>query len=99
MATSGAPMPNLERIIDELSKLTVAEATELSKMLKKRWGSVEGPELFDARKRTRTEPLGRGESLFEAARCAAERSRSNTATDPATHGRDAAPRLAGFETS
>lgn len=58
-------MIDLEKIVDELSRLTVAEAADLSKMLKKKWGSGGGPVLFEDRKRTRTEPLGRGESLFE----------------------------------
>ena len=31
-------MPNLTKIIDELSKLTVIEAADLSKQLEKKWG-------------------------------------------------------------
>ena len=31
-------MPDLNKIIDELSKLTVVEAAELSKKLEKKWG-------------------------------------------------------------
>ena len=31
-------MANLNKIIDELSKLTVVEAAELSKQLEKKWG-------------------------------------------------------------
>ena len=31
-------MPNLNKIIDELSKLTVVEAAELSKQLEEKWG-------------------------------------------------------------
>ena len=31
-------MPNLDKIIDELSKLTVVEAAELSKQLEEKWG-------------------------------------------------------------
>ena len=31
-------MPDLNKIIDELSKLTVVEAAELSKQLEKKWG-------------------------------------------------------------
>jgi large subunit ribosomal protein L7/L12 len=31
-------MPNLEKIVDELSSLTVMEAAELSNLLEKKWG-------------------------------------------------------------
>ena len=31
-------MPDLNKIIDELSKLTVAEAADLSKQLEEKWG-------------------------------------------------------------
>ena len=31
-------MANLDKIIDELSKLTVVEAAELSKQLEEKWG-------------------------------------------------------------
>ena len=31
-------MPDLNKIIDDLSKLTVAEATDLSKQLEEKWG-------------------------------------------------------------
>ena len=31
-------MSNLEKIVDELSKLTVVEAAELSKLLEEKWG-------------------------------------------------------------
>jgi hypothetical protein len=62
-------MSDLKKIADDLSKLTVLEATELSKMLKNKWGGTGSGHgatvLFEDRKRTRQEPLGRGESLFE----------------------------------
>ncbi len=31
-------MPNVEKLVDELSKLTVMEAAELSNMLEEKWG-------------------------------------------------------------
>ncbi len=55
-------MADLQKIVDELSKLTLREATDLAKMLRERWSA--GALLFDDRKRTRTDPLGLGESLF-----------------------------------
>jgi hypothetical protein len=62
-------MADLEKIADDLSKLSVLEAADLSKMLKEKWGGAAiahgATVLFEDRKRTRQEPLGRGESLFE----------------------------------
>ena len=54
-------MSGLLKIADALSRLTVLEAAELSKMLKDKWVTL----LFDDGQRTRTEPLQRGESLYE----------------------------------
>jgi hypothetical protein len=66
-------MTDLQRIVDSLSKLTLLEAADLSKMLKEKWN---GPPplavLFEKRERTRIEGLQRGEGLFEFYdRCAA----------------------------
>jgi hypothetical protein len=59
-------MANVQNIVDDLSKLTVLEAAELAKMLKESWGAGDGSaKLFEAHPRTRTEPLGRGDDLFE----------------------------------
>lgn len=62
-------MANLQKIVDDLSKLSVLEAAEFVKMLEGKWAGAAGPQgatvLFEDRKRTRTEPLRRGESLFE----------------------------------
>jgi Ribosomal protein L7/L12 dimerisation domain len=62
-------MADLQKIVDDLSKLSVLEAADLSKMLKEKWsgaGSGSRPGiLFEDRKRTRVEPLRRGESLFQ----------------------------------
>jgi hypothetical protein len=60
---------DLQKIVDDLSKLTVLEAADLSKMLKEKWsGAGAEPQpsvLFEKRERSRTEPLQRGEGLFE----------------------------------
>jgi hypothetical protein len=60
---------DLQKITDDLSKLTVLEAADLSKMLKGKWsGAGAAPPasvLFEKRGRSRTEPLKRGEGLFE----------------------------------
>jgi large subunit ribosomal protein L7/L12 len=61
-------MPDLQKIVDDLSSLTVLEATELSKLLKEKWsahGSSGGMLPFDNRKRTRMQPLQRGEGIFQ----------------------------------
>lgn len=62
-------MTDLQRIIDDLSKLTVIEAAELAKTLEEKWsgaGSGDGPQaLFENRERTRMEPLRRGEALCD----------------------------------
>jgi hypothetical protein len=62
-------MADLQKIIDDLSKLTVLEATDLVKMLEEKWSGAEsgyGPTvLFENRERTRKEPLRRGETLFD----------------------------------
>jgi hypothetical protein len=62
-------MADLEKIADALSKLSVLEAVELSKILKDKWGGAASGHgatvLFENRKRTRQDPLGRGENLFE----------------------------------
>jgi hypothetical protein len=58
-------MADLHKIVDELSKLTLREAADLSRMLTETWASGGAAVLFDVRQRTHTEPLGRGESLFE----------------------------------
>jgi hypothetical protein len=59
-------MADLQKIIDDLSKLTVLEAADLAKKLKEKWSSPPAsPLLFERRERTRTEPLQRGEGLFE----------------------------------
>jgi hypothetical protein len=62
-------MADLQKIADDLSKLTVLEAVDLAEMLEEKWrGSAGGPGrtvLFEDRKRTRTEPLRRGEMLFD----------------------------------
>ncbi len=62
-------MADLQKIVDDLSKLTVLEAADLAKMLEEKWrgaGSGSGSTmLFKDRERTRKEPLRRGEGLFE----------------------------------
>jgi hypothetical protein len=62
-------MPDLRKIADDLSRLSVLEAADLARMLEDRWSSAEnGPEtapLFADRERTRKEPLRRGETRFE----------------------------------
>ncbi len=62
-------MADLQKIVDDLSKLTVIEAGELAKMLEAKWTGAEGASrplvLFEDRERTRTEPLRRGETLFD----------------------------------
>jgi hypothetical protein len=62
-------MADLQKIVDELSKLTVLEAADLVKMLEEKWrGARTGDgvtKLFEDRQRTRMEPLGRGEGLLE----------------------------------
>lgn len=62
-------MADLQRIVDDLSKLTVTEAAELTKMLTTKWSGTEAGGqplvLFEERERTRTEPLKRGEALFD----------------------------------
>ena len=62
-------MADLQKIVDDLSELSVVEAADLSKMLKEKWsgaGSGSRPAmLFEDRKRTRMEPLRRDESLFQ----------------------------------
>jgi hypothetical protein len=62
-------MADPKKIADDLSKLTILEAAELSKMLKDKWdGTGSGHRatlMFEDHKRTRQEPLGHGESLFE----------------------------------
>jgi Ribosomal protein L7/L12 dimerisation domain len=62
-------MVDLQKIVDDLSKLTVLEAADLAKMLEEKWsGSGSEPAstvLFEDRERTRKEPLRRGETLFE----------------------------------
>ena len=62
-------MADLQKIVDALSKLTVLEAADLAKMLEEQWGGAGSGDgvtvLFEDRPRTRMEPLGRGEGLFE----------------------------------
>jgi hypothetical protein len=59
-------MANVQKIVEDLSKLTVLEAAELAEMLRQRWSAGDGSEkLFEDRQRTRMDPLGRGEELFE----------------------------------
>jgi Ribosomal protein L7/L12 dimerisation domain len=61
-------MADLQKIVDDLSKLTVLEAADLGKMLEEKWSSGSGSGstvLFEDRERTRKEPLRRGEGLFE----------------------------------
>ena len=62
-------MVDLQKIIDDLSQLTVLEAADLAKRLEETWRDAANRDrqtkLFNDRERTRTEPLGRGESLFE----------------------------------
>lgn len=62
-------MADLQKIVDDLSKLTVIEAADLARTLERKWGGA-GSEygmqvLFEDRERTRTEPLRRGEALFD----------------------------------
>src|SRR5258706_4763332 len=63
------PMADLQKIVDDLSKLSVLEAAGLAKMLEEKWGGVGGGDrrimLFEDRERTRKEPLRRGETLFD----------------------------------
>ena len=62
-------MADLQKIIDDLSKLTILEAADIAKMLEEKWSGAEsGPTstvLFTDRERTRKEPLRRGETLFD----------------------------------
>lgn len=60
-------MADLQRIVDDLSELTVTEAAELATMLKTKWSGAEadGLVLFEHRERARTEPLKRGDTLFD----------------------------------
>jgi hypothetical protein len=62
-------MVDLQKIVAELSKLSVIEAAELASMLERKWGGVGREDglrvLFEDRERTRTEPLRRGETLFD----------------------------------
>src|SRR5258708_32163549 len=62
------PMADLQKIVDDLSKLSVLEAAGLAKMLEEKWGGVGGGDrrimLFEDRERTRQEPLRRAEHLF-----------------------------------
>ena len=41
-------MANLNKIVDELSKLTVVEAAELSKQLEEKWGVTAAPQIASA---------------------------------------------------
>jgi ribosomal protein L7/L12 len=56
-------MADLQKIVDELSDLTVLEAADLSKMLKEKWNGERLTMLFEERERTRHEHLRRGENL------------------------------------
>jgi hypothetical protein len=56
---------DLQKIVDDLSKLTVLEAAQLSKELRERSADPRKTKLFEDRERTRTGPLRRGENLFE----------------------------------
>jgi hypothetical protein len=62
-------MADLQKIVDDLSKLTVLEARGLAKMLEEKWGGAGTGDrrlmLFEDRERTRQEPLRRGEALFD----------------------------------
>src|SRR5712664_1106480 len=61
-------MADVQKIVDDLSKLTISEAAELARMLKTTWGTAAGEErlvLFEDRERARTEPLRRGEQLVD----------------------------------
>jgi hypothetical protein len=64
-------MTDLQKIVANLSKLSVLEAAELSKMLKDTWsgagaGAGSRPaRLFEDRERILMEPLRRGKTLFE----------------------------------
>lgn len=61
-------MADVQKIVDDLSALTITEAAELAEMLKAKWNTVQGAQrlvLFEDRERTRTEPLRRGEQLFD----------------------------------
>jgi len=61
-------MANVQKIVDDLSALTITEAAELAEMLRAKWNTVQGAErlvLFEDHERTRTEPLRRGEQLFD----------------------------------
>jgi ribosomal L7/L12-like protein len=62
-------MADLQKIVSDLSELTVLEATDLMKMLHEKWGGAGCAHaltmLFEDRERTRKEPLRRGEALFE----------------------------------
>jgi ribosomal L7/L12-like protein len=59
-------MADLQKIADDLSKLTVLEAADLAKMLKEKWSSPPASTvLFEKRERTRKEPLQHGEALFD----------------------------------
>jgi hypothetical protein len=61
-------MVDVLKLADELSKLTVLEATELAKLLQERWrpwkAGFSGGPLFDTKQRTRTTPMKRGETEF-----------------------------------
>ena len=53
-------MANLQKIVDELSGLTVLEAAELAKMLEEKWGvSAAAPGGHDGRSAQLLPPLSR----------------------------------------
>lgn len=61
-------MADVQKIVDDLSTLTISEGAELAKMLKAKWSTADREEqlvLFEDRERTRTDPLRRGEQLFD----------------------------------
>src|SRR6201994_3888692 len=52
-------MANLEKLVDELSTLTVLEASELSKLLEEKWGVSAAAPVAVARRRRRRRRSGR----------------------------------------
>jgi hypothetical protein len=61
-------MADVQKIVDDLSTLSVSEAIELAKMLDAKWNGAKSDGrlvLFEDRERTRTAPLRRGEQLFD----------------------------------
>ena len=62
-------MADLQKIVDDLSKLTVLEAADLAKMLEEKWGGAGTGDrrimVFEDSERIRQEPLRCGNTFFD----------------------------------